>query len=56
MSAGNSPYAPHELSRTDKASALIDALREADAVVVARPGYHGALALWVVLSGLYLWL
>lgn len=37
-------YAPHELDRTPKAAALVSALREADAVVVALPGYHGAVS------------
>ena len=37
-------YAPHELARTPKALALVDALREAGAVVVASPGYHGAVS------------
>jgi FMN reductase len=37
-------YAPHELARTPKAIALGDVLRQADAVVVASPGYHGAVS------------
>jgi len=37
-------YAPHELSRTPKAIALVDALRQADAVIVGSPGYHGAVS------------
>lgn len=37
-------YAPHELERTPKAAELVAALREADAVVVASPGYHGAVS------------
>jgi FMN reductase len=37
-------YAPHELERTPKAAELVDALRGADAVVVASPGYHGAVS------------
>jgi FMN reductase len=37
-------YAPHELARTPKAAALVDALRQADAVIVASPGYHGAVS------------
>lgn len=37
-------YAPHELARTEKAAALVDALREADAVIVGSPGYHGAVS------------
>ena len=37
-------YAPHTLGRTDKAVALVDALREADAVIVGSPGYHGAVS------------
>lgn len=37
-------YAPHELERTPKAAELVDALRGADAVVVASPGYHGGVS------------
>src|ERR1700752_1934353 len=37
-------YAPHELERTPKALELVSALREADAVVVGSPGYHGAVS------------
>jgi FMN reductase len=35
-------YAPHELDRTPKARELVSTLRDADAVVVGSPGYHGA--------------
>src|ERR1700752_473606 len=37
-------YASHELERTPKALELVSALREADAVVVGSPGYHGAVS------------
>lgn len=37
-------YAPHELKRTPGAVELVDSLRAADAVVVASPGYHGAIS------------
>lgn len=37
-------YDPRESSRTSKAVALVDALRTADAVVVASPGYHGGVS------------
>ena len=37
-------YAPHELERTPKAAELVRALRDADAVIVASPGYHGAVS------------
>ncbi len=37
-------YAPHALARTDKAVALVRALRQADAVIVGSPGYHGAVS------------
>jgi FMN reductase len=37
-------YAPHELKRTPKALELVGALRDADAVVVGSPGYHGAVS------------
>ncbi|HEY7053578.1 MAG TPA: NADPH-dependent FMN reductase [Mycobacterium sp.] len=37
-------YAPHELERTPRAAELVGALRGADAVVVASPGYHGSVS------------
>jgi FMN reductase len=37
-------YNPHDESRTDKAAALVKALRDADAVVVGSPGYHGGVS------------
>lgn len=37
-------YAPHELQRTPRALELVKALRDADAVVVGSPGYHGAVS------------
>jgi FMN reductase len=37
-------YAPHQLERTPKALELVSALRDADAVVVGSPGYHGAVS------------
>jgi len=37
-------YAPHNLERTPAARELVGALREADAVIVASPGYHGAVS------------
>jgi FMN reductase len=37
-------YAPHELERTPKAVELVESLRAADAVIVASPGYHGAVS------------
>lgn len=37
-------YAPHELKRTPRALELVTALRDADAVVVGSPGYHGAVS------------
>jgi FMN reductase len=37
-------YAPHQLERTPKALELVGALRDADAVVVGSPGYHGAVS------------
>ncbi|MBO0863522.1 MAG: NAD(P)H-dependent oxidoreductase [Mycobacterium sp.] len=37
-------YNPHEPARTTRATALINALREADAVVVGSPGYHGGVS------------
>ena len=37
-------YALNELTRTPKALALVEALREAGAVIVASPGYHGAVS------------
>lgn len=37
-------YAPHELERTPRALELVNNLRDADAVVVGSPGYHGAVS------------
>jgi FMN reductase len=37
-------YNPHDETRTAKATALVDALRDADAVVVGSPGYHGGVS------------
>lgn len=37
-------YNPHDPARTVRATALINALREADAVVVGSPGYHGGVS------------
>src|SRR5260370_20603656 len=37
-------YAPDELERTPKAQELVEALRDADGVVVGSPGYHGAVS------------
>lgn len=37
-------YAPHSLDRTPSALELVKALRDADAVVVGSPGYHGAIS------------
>jgi len=37
-------YSPHELARTPKAIELIGALRDADAVIVGSPGYHGGVS------------
>jgi FMN reductase len=37
-------YNPHEEVRTEKATALVAALRDADAVVVGSPGYHGGVS------------
>lgn len=37
-------YAPHELERSPRALELVTALRDADAVVVGSPGYHGAVS------------
>lgn len=37
-------YAPHEASRSPKAQRLIAALRLADAVLIASPGYHGSMS------------
>jgi FMN reductase len=37
-------YNPYDTARTDKATALVAGLRAADAVVVASPGYHGAVS------------
>ncbi|HVQ97989.1 MAG TPA: NAD(P)H-dependent oxidoreductase [Mycobacterium sp.] len=37
-------YNPHDPARTPPAVELIDDLREADAVVVGSPGYHGGIS------------
>lgn len=37
-------YNPYDTMRTAKATALVAGLRMADAVVVASPGYHGAVS------------
>jgi FMN reductase len=37
-------YNPHDTGRTEKAAAMVTALREADAVVVGSPGYHGGVS------------
>lgn len=37
-------YNPHDTERTDKAAAMVTALRDADAVVVGSPGYHGGVS------------
>lgn len=37
-------YNPHEPARTARAIELIGALREADAVIVGSPGYHGGVS------------
>jgi FMN reductase len=37
-------YAPHELKRSPKARDLVESLRDADAVIVGSPGYHGAVS------------
>jgi FMN reductase len=37
-------YDPKSPDRTEKARELIDTLRDADGVIVASPGYHGALS------------
>ncbi|MGC2655468.1 MAG: NADPH-dependent FMN reductase [Mycobacterium sp.] len=37
-------YNPHDPARTPPAVELIDTLREADAVVVGSPGYHGGIS------------
>jgi FMN reductase len=37
-------YNPHDEVRTEKATTLVRALRDADAVVVASPGYHGGVS------------
>jgi FMN reductase len=37
-------YAPENAARTESATQLVDALRRADGVIVASPGYHGSLS------------
>ena len=37
-------YVPHGRAHSDRAAALISALRDADAVVIGSPGYHGGVS------------
>lgn len=37
-------YRPGDPARTDKAEALVEALRRADAIVLGSPGYHGGIS------------
>ncbi len=37
-------YAPHELARTPQGAGIGDCARDADAVIVGSPGYHGAIS------------
>ncbi|MGV9675884.1 NADPH-dependent FMN reductase [Nocardia sp. NPDC003482] len=37
-------YNPHDTARTPAATALVEALRAADAVVIGSPGYHGGIS------------
>ncbi|MGF6553123.1 FMN reductase [Paraburkholderia youngii] len=37
-------YAPEQSARTDEQLELIDAVRRADAVIIATPGYHGGVS------------
>jgi FMN reductase len=37
-------YDPKSPDRTEEARQLVDALRDADGIIVASPGYHGALS------------
>ncbi len=37
-------YEPNAPARTPGAAALVEALREADAIVIGSPGYHGGIA------------
>lgn len=38
------PYEPERTERDSQAAALVSALRRADAVIVASPGYHGGIS------------
>lgn len=38
------PMYSYEGKRTEKAAALIDALRRADGIIIASPGYHGTVS------------
>lgn len=37
-------YAPEQALRTDAQRELIDAVRQADAIIIATPGYHGGVS------------
>jgi FMN reductase len=37
-------FSAHDVPSSDIADALVDAVRQADAVVIATPGYHGSMS------------
>jgi FMN reductase len=41
------PYDPTRTQRSPEAIALVEALRQADGVILASPAYHGGLSGWV---------
>ena len=42
--AGLPIFSPHDLQRNATADQLVEAMRGADAVLIATPGYHGAMS------------
>jgi FMN reductase len=44
MSLNLPPYDPSNAGKVEQAQPLIDALREADGVIVATPSYHGSIS------------
>jgi FMN reductase len=38
------PYEPDKASRSEAAGAFVETLRTADAIIIASPGYHGAIS------------
>ena len=37
-------YSPHTAQRSERAQRLVDAVRKADGIIIASPGYHGTIS------------